>query len=201
MAKKKNLKVLKIIGLVVGIIAGIIVLTISGFHTFFLVSTPESFVIEKGANYFEYETDKDSAGYAAAYALRTLGDDVNGKDIYEQIADKKEDGSVSPKALADTLEKMGYKINLWTGTLHRMRYEASKGVPVLTYIKSSADSNDFHFVAVVGADSKNMYLFDPRESLKNSDNENYNREIPKEEFLNLWSASMSDFKMYILISK
>ncbi|MBP1562508.1 MAG: hypothetical protein J6C38_02195 [Oscillospiraceae bacterium] len=201
MTKQKNLKPLKIIGLIVGIIAGIIVLTISGFHIYFLAATPESFVIEKGDNYFEYETEKDSAGCAAAYALRALGDDVDAADIIEQISEKKEDGSVSPKALAQTLEKMGYKVDLWTGTLHRMRFETSKGVPVLTYIKSSADSDDFHFVAVVGADTNNMYLFDPRESLGNSDNANYNREINKEEFLKLWSSSMSDFKLYMMIYK
>ena len=109
MAKKKNLKVLKIIGLVVGIIAGIIVLTISGFHTFFLVSTPESFVIEKGENYFEYETGKDSAGYAAAYALRTLGDDVNGKELYEQIADKKYDTMLLQKGIPqEKIYKYGF---------------------------------------------------------------------------------------------
>ena len=153
--------------------------------------TPEEYMI-KTENYFDYQSHLECSGYASAYALRSLGEDVTGLELYESFTDKNEDGTLAPIFLRKNLIKMGYKCSLRFGTVEDLKYEVSRGTPVVVLIRwNSYQDSILHYVPVVGYDEKFIYVADSMRDKVNADNEHYNRKIEIEYFKELWVTDVA----------
>lgn len=151
------------------------------------LSTPDEFMVET-ENYFDYQQYYECSGYASAYVLRSLGEEATGLGLYGKFENKNADGTLPPIYLKQNLNKMGYKCSLKMGDLTSLKYDISRGTPVVALIRISETSKYLHYVAVVGFDKDNFYVADSLDYMKNADNENYNRVISKDDFKKLWKC-------------
>ncbi len=78
-------------------------------------------------NYFDYQPHYECSGYSSAYVLRSLGEDTDGLELYNDIYNKNNDGTVAPKNLVEFLSEKGYSVNLCSGTILQLKHEISKG--------------------------------------------------------------------------
>lgn len=159
----------------------------AGYKGYIYSVTPSEYMI-KSKNYFDYQKHYECSGYASAYALRSLGEDVNGLELYRSFPNKKADGTVAALFLPKNLKTAGYKSSLLFGNISDLKYHVSRGVPVIALIRLNNYQPYLHYVPVVGYDNEYIYIADSLSYMVNSDNESYNRKVPIEEFKELWKT-------------
>lgn len=158
---------------------------------------PVAYVIKRNNNFFEYQDKNESAGYASAYVLRSLGFDYNGKAICQNISKMDENGNVKPEDLVSFLSNLNIvNPSLITGTVNDLKKEVYKGKNIIAITELVPDTKVYHYITVVGYDSEYIYTFD---SMYNGQDENlkqdYNRAIKIDDFNLLFDNS------YIIIDK
>lgn len=163
---------------------------------------PEEYLIATTST-MDYQENNQCSGYAAAYVLRVLGDNITGTEAYNLITNKNNDGTVSPLALSSSLDKAGYDASLKKGSLDKLKYQVSKGTPVIVFVKTSPLAQALHYIDVVGYDSENIYVVDSLYNYANTKSTNYNRTISTEDFLTMWDtqSTFGNKNLYITISK
>lgn len=149
--------------------------------------TPAAFMI-KGNNYIDYQNHYECSGYASAYVLRSLGEDVTGLELHGNFTNKNPDGSLPPGYLWQNLNAAGYKSKLLVGSLADLKYLVSRGTPVVVLIRLNTFQPYLHYIPVVGYDEETIYVADSLRYMANAENEDYNRAIPVEEFKELWKT-------------
>lgn len=154
----------------------------------FLLKPPSEYMVTT-ENRFDYQAHLECSGYSSAYVLRSLGVDVNGLDVYNDISDKNKDGTVSPEPLVEYLESKGYNAALHTErNLWEMEKAISEGTPVIAFVKTAPNEPYLHYLPIVGYDKESIYAADSLPYKKNSDAENYNRKLSVGDFEKMWDS-------------
>lgn len=152
--------------------------------------------LTKQTSYFEKQGKSECGGYSSAYVLRCLGEDITGKDNYQQLGHKFTNGYVMPQALLDIFRNYGYKAKLYRGDMAELKTRLSKGVPIIIIIGQGRSWQ--HYVTVVGYDENNILLYDSNKDTNNA--KGYNRIMSNTEFISQWKNKIPLFeKTYFVI--
>jgi len=158
---------------------------------------PSNYLIQKN-NRIDFQKNTECAAFSTAYLLRHFGIENQGEALYTNFPSKTRAGTVYPKGIRTVLKTKGYKTNYYKGNINTLKYEVSKGTPVIVFIKVQKDQNSLHFVPVVGYDEKYIYLSESLRYLVNCDDEQkgYNRKVPIYEFKKLWNVKRIHMLFY-----
>lgn len=182
---KKQSKIL----IIVGVIAIALILS---FLISVIVLTPKADKIEfdgisesyfiTNATYIDYQEENDCSAYAAAYMLRCLGNEIDGKQLYPQM--KRHLGMMTVKSVENALEKQGYSAKAYHGSIDSLKQRPKQGKPVICFIRNGKDT---HYVVGVGYDKEYIYLVDSiKENANVSDSYLYNRKVEIKDFEQIW---------------
>ncbi|WP_339212273.1 cysteine peptidase family C39 domain-containing protein [Solibacillus sp. FSL W8-0372] len=158
---------------------------------------PANYLIQQN-NRIDFQKNTECAAFSTAYILRHFGMEADGEALYTHFPSKTMAGNVYPKGIRTVLRKKGFKTNYYKGNIDTLKYEVSKGTPVIAFIKVHKDFNNLHFVPVVGYDKEYIYLSESLKHLVNSEGEHksYNRKVPIEEFKKLWDIKRMHMLFY-----
>ncbi|MER2008640.1 MAG: cysteine peptidase family C39 domain-containing protein [Psychrobacillus sp.] len=157
---------------------------------------PANYLIQLN-NRIDYQNNTECAAFSTAYLLRHFGMGAEGEELYTHFPSKTRAGNVYPKGIRTVLRKKGFKTNYYKGNIDTLKYEVSKGIPIIVFIKVQKDSNILHFVPVVGYDREYIYLSESLRHLVNcDDHKSYNRKVPIEEFKKLWNVKSIHMLLY-----
>ncbi|NCC99772.1 MAG: peptidase [Bacteroidia bacterium] len=165
---------------------------------------PSSYYMQK-SNRIDIQTKHECAGYATAYAMRALGKEANGMEIYKALK-KTGSGNVYAKTICNYIEKEGFHASFHIGNIDQIQRDLSNGNIVIAIIKTYPGTLSTHYIPVVGYDENNIYLAESIDYLTNStDSDLYNRVIPIADFQTLWDThtiwAPLNSNTYILVSK
>jgi hypothetical protein len=167
-------------------------------NLYIVISTPKQYMI-MSENYFDYQPHYECSGYSSAYVLRSLGEDTDGLELYNDISNKNNDGTVTPKNLVGFLSEKGYSANLCSGTALQLKHEISKGTPVIVFVRTSPKENYYHYLPIVGYDEDNIYAAESLQYKTNTENQHYNRIISSSDFEMMWETGVFRKNTYITI--
>ena len=156
---------------------------------------PARYVIEQ-SNRIDFQSNVECAAFSTAYLLRHFGVEEKGDALYTVFPSKTKSGTVYPKGIRTVLKQKGFQTNYYKGTIHTLKYEVSKGTPVIANIKVNMNKHDLHFVPVVGYDEEYIYLSESLKHLANVEENGFNRKIPIAEFKKLWDIKRLHFPIY-----
>ena len=195
---KKKMSIKKKVLLLVPIVIVAVLAIILAVNLYIVIRTPKQYMITS-ENYFDYQPNYECSGFSSAYVLRSLGEDADGLELYNEISNKNNDGTVSPKNLVDFLTKKGYSVNLHSGTMLQLKHEISKGTPVIIFVRTSPEEDYYHYLPIVGYDEENFYAADSLQYKTNAENEQYNRIITNSDFEKMWETGVFRKNTYITI--
>lgn len=158
---------------------------------------PANYLIQQN-NRIDFQQNTECAAFSTAYVLRHFGMEDAGEALYTHFPSKTRAGNVYPKGIRTVLRKRGFKTRYYKGSINTLKYEVSKGTPVIVFIKVQKDRNLLHFVPVVGYDKEYIYLSESLRHLVNCDGEHnsYNRKVPINEFKELWNVKRVHMLLY-----
>ncbi|MEK4425991.1 cysteine peptidase family C39 domain-containing protein [Solibacillus sp. FSL K6-1523] len=158
---------------------------------------PTNYLIQKN-NRIDFQTNLECAAFSTAYVLRHFGMEATGEALYTNFPSKTKAGNVYPKGIRTVLREKGFKTNYFKGNIDTLKYEVSKGNPVIVFVKTQKDRNHLHFVPVVGYDMDYIYLSESLKHLVNygDDHGSYNRKVPINEFKKLWDIKQTYMLFY-----
>ncbi|ATP40374.1 peptidase [Solibacillus sp. R5-41] len=158
---------------------------------------PANYLIQK-INRIDFQKNTECAAFSTAYLLRHFGMEAEGEALFMHFPSKTRAGNVYPKGIRKMLRKKGFKTNYYKGNINTLKYEVSKGTPVIVFIKVQKDFNNLHFVSVVGYDKEYIYLSESLRHLVNCDDvhKSYNRKVPINEFKKLWNVKRIHMLLY-----
>lgn len=158
---------------------------------------PVNYLIKRN-NRIDIQNKRECAAFSTAYLLRHFGMEADGEELYTNFPSKVRSGNVYPKGIRTVLRKKGFKTNYYKGNINTLKYEVSKGTPVIVFIKVYKDRNYLHFVPVVGYDKEYFYLSESLRDLVNcnDNNKSYNRKVPINEFRKLWNVKNMYMPLY-----
>ena len=167
--------------------------------TILLLALPKIKLVKNKNNYYEYQTNNEGAGYAAAYTLRCFSVDAKGADIYNEIENKSEDGFVYPTDLAKVFTNRNIKVDIKSNqTIDDLKNDLDNKNPIIVLVKSNNTTTN-HYITVVGYTKESIYCVDSiSKNTTTKDNSRYNRIISNEDFLNIWNVS-DEYKNISLI--
>lgn len=152
---------------------------------------PTAFICENENNYVQFQSGDDCAGYASAYVLRHLGEEIEGEKLYDSMVFRVGDG-VSLRGVRKAFADYGYDSVSYTGTIDTLKMHLIKGVPVVALITIKYNGREgHHYVAVVGYDEDFIYLADSTGASSNTvGHTEYNRRVTYEQFEKLWQTNV-----------
>jgi uncharacterized protein YvpB len=158
---------------------------------------PASYLIQQN-NRIDFQKNTECAAFSTAYLLRHFGLEDAGEALYPHFPSKTRAGNVYPKGIRTVLRKKGFQTNYYKGSINTLKYEVSKGTPVIVFIKVQKERNNLHFVPVVGYDEEYIYLSESLRHLVNCEGEHksYNRKVPINEFKKLWNVKRIHMLLY-----
>ncbi|MFE6169364.1 cysteine peptidase family C39 domain-containing protein [Viridibacillus arvi] len=158
---------------------------------------PANYLIQQ-KNRIDFQKNTECAAFSTAYLLRHFGMEAEGEALYTHFPSKTRAGNVYPKGIRKMLRKKGFKTNYYKGNINTLKYEVSKGTPVIVFIKVQKDFNNLHFVSVIGYDEEYIYLSESLRHLVNCDDvhKSYNRKVPLNEFKKLWNVKRIHMLLY-----
>ena len=158
---------------------------------------PANYLIQQN-NRIDFQNNTECAAFSTAYLLRHFGMEAEGEALYTHFPGKTRTGTVYPKGIRTVLRKNGFKTKYYKGNINTLKYEVSKGTPVIVFIKVQKDRNNLHFVPVVGYDKEYIYLAESISYLVNCDDHHkrYNRKVPINEFKKLWNIKRIHMLLY-----
>ncbi|MEG0471013.1 MAG: cysteine peptidase family C39 domain-containing protein [Solibacillus sp.] len=157
---------------------------------------PANYLIQQN-NHIDFQSNTECAAFSTAYVLRHFGMEADGEALYTHFPSKTKAGNVYPKGIRTMLRQKGFKTTYYKGNIDTLKYEVSKGNPVIVFIKVRKDSNHLHFVPVVGYDEAYIYLSESLRHLVNGDDhKGYNRKVPLNEFKKLWNVKRIHMPFY-----
>ena len=158
---------------------------------------PPNYLIQQN-NRIDLQKNTECAAFSTAYLLRHFGIEAEGESLYTDFPCKTRAGNVYSKGIRKILREKGFKTSYYKGDIHTLKYEVSKGTPVIVFIKVKEGLNNLHFVPVVGYDKEYIYLSESLGHLVNCDDDNkkYNRKVPIKEFKKLWNVKRIHMPIY-----
>ncbi|MEC1375519.1 cysteine peptidase family C39 domain-containing protein [Heyndrickxia oleronia] len=158
---------------------------------------PTNYLIKRN-NRIDLQNNRECAAFSTAYVLRHFGMEADGDELYTNFSSKMKSGNVYPKGIRTVLREKGFKTIYYKGNINSLKYEVSKGIPVIVFIKVHKDRKNLHFVPVVGYDTEYIYLSESLSQLVNcnDDNKSYNRKVPINEFGKLWNVKNVNMLFY-----
>ncbi|GAA3347680.1 hypothetical protein GCM10017717_22250 [Deinococcus persicinus] len=149
-------------------------------------------------NRIDFQNNTECAAFSTAYVLRHFGMEEEGEALYTQFPSKTRAGTVYSKGIREVLRRKGFQTNYYKGNINTLKYEVSKGTPVIVFIKVQKNRKNLHFVPVVGYDKEYIYLSESLRHLVNCDDDNksYNRKVPINEFKKLWNVKRIHMLLY-----
>jgi uncharacterized protein YvpB len=158
---------------------------------------PDSYLITRN-NRIDLQKKRECAAFSTAYVLRHFGIEADGDELYANFPSKMRSGNVYPKGIRTMLRKKGFKTSYYKGNVNTLKYEVSKGTPVVVFIKVHKERNNLHFVPVIGYDKDYLYLSESLEHLINvkGDGNSFNRRVPINEFKKLWDVKNINMPLY-----
>lgn len=155
---------------------------------FYRVKAPSEYIITT-KNEIQKQSRYECGAYSTAYVLRSLGEDVDSKEFYDSIEPKGKDGSVPYEAMRAGVERYGYKLESGMISLAALKYEVSKGVPVIVGMEIAPGNSLLHFLPVVGYDDEYIYAAESVGIYANEKDDYYNRKIKIDTFKELWKTN------------
>lgn len=143
----------------------------------------------------------ECGGMSSAYVMRFYGKQATGLEIYNQIADKNIDGTISPRPLKNFWNsQVDFNLYACKGNIESLKNAVSHNIPVIVLINCPGG---WHYVPVIGFDEKYIYIQDSVPDFRNVSGEIYNRKETYESFEKLWSVILpeSDHLMYVVTQK
>ena len=158
---------------------------------------PPEFLCDSGENRMDFQTDGSCAAYAAAYVLRSLGEQTDGETIAPEI--QRLFGFVPAESIVRVFEKHGFSAKAYHGDTDTLKQRLASGVPVIVFLSIP---NDTHYAVVVGYDTQYFYLVDSLPENKNADEIPYNRKLTTEEFEKIWRTdTVLPDNVYIVVKR
>ena len=180
----------KIIRIFIIFLLGVILavaLIFGGQELFYRVNAPSEYMITT-ENEIQKQYRYECGAYSTAYVLRSLGEDVDSKEFYDSVEPKGKDGSVTYEAMQAGVERYGYKLESGMISLAALRYEVSKGVPVIVGMEIAPGNSLPHFLPIVGYDDEYIYAAESVGRYANEKGDHYNRKIKINVFKELWKT-------------
>lgn len=168
---------------------------------------PDSYMIEQGDNYIDFQTGLECSAFSSSYVLRHFGESADGMELYENFPEKMPDGGVMPQGILTLFESKGYAAEYCLdGTIAGLKAQVSKGDPVIVFIhieEPYTTTHNTHYVPMVGYDNEYIYLAESMENLANCKDETgvpYNRKVEISKFDKLWTNidGMWDHPYYVI---
>jgi len=141
-------------------------------------------------NRIDFQRNAECAAFSTAYILRHFGQEADGEELYKLFPSKTRSGTVYPKGIRTVLKEKGYHTKYYKGTIDTLKYEVSKGTPVIVFIKAQRGDSHLHFVPVIGYDEENIYIAESIKHLANVQGQQnrYNRKVPISDFKKMWNT-------------
>ena len=180
----------KIISIFIIFLLGVILavaLIFGGQELFYRVNAPSEYMITT-ENEIQKQYRYECGAYSTAYVLRSLGEDVDSKEFYDSVEPKGKDGSVTYEAMQAGVERYGYKLESGMISLAALKYEVSKGVPVIVGMEIAPGNSLPHFLPIVGYDDEYIYAAESVGRYANEKGDHYNRKIKINVFKELWKT-------------
>ena len=178
-------KIIRIFIIILLSIISAVALIFGGQELFYRVKAPSEYMITT-ENEIQKQYKYECGAYSTAYVLRSLGVDVDSKEFYEQAEPKSKEGAVPYEAMQAGAERYGYKLESGMISLAALKYEVSKGVPVIVGIEIAPGNSLPHFLPIVGYDEDNIYAAESVGIYANEKSDHYNRKIKTDTFKELW---------------
>ena len=150
----------KIIRIFIIFLLGVILtvaLIFGGQELFYRVNAPSEYMITT-ENEIQKQYRYECGAYSTAYVLRSLGEDVDSKEFYDSLEPKGKDGSVPYEAMQAGVERYGYELESGMISLAALKYEISRGVPVIVGMEIAPGNSLLHFLPIVGYDDEYIYM-------------------------------------------
>ena len=164
-----------------------VALIFGGQELFYRVNAPSEYMITT-ENEIQKQYRYECGAYSTAYVLRSLGEDVDSKEFYDSVEPKGKDGSVTYEAMQAGVERYGYKLESGMISLAALKYEVSKGVPVIVGMEIAPGNSLPHFLPIVGYDDEYIYAAESVGRYANEKGDHYNRKIKINVFKELWKT-------------
>lgn len=180
----------KIIRIFVIFLLGVILtvaLIFGGQELFYRVNAPSEYMITT-ENEIQKQYRYECGAYSTAYVLRSLGEDVDSKEFYDSLEPKGKDGSVPYEAMQAGVERYGYELESGMISLAALKYEISRGVPVIVWMEIAPGNSLPHFLPIVGYDDEYIYAAESVGIYANEKGDHYNRKIKTDTFKELWKT-------------
>ena len=169
-----------------------------GQELFYRIKAPSEYMITT-ENEIQKQYRYECGAYSTAYVLRSLGEDVDSKEFYDSLEPKGKDGSVPYEAMQAGVERYGYKLESGMISLAALKYEVSKGVPVIVGIEIAPGNSLPHFLPIVGYDDEYIYAAESVGRYANEKGEYYNRKIKTDTFKELWKTDGQNHNVAIRV--
>ena len=180
----------KIIRIFIIFLLGVILtvaLIFGGQELFYRVNAPSEYMITT-ENEIQKQYRYECGAYSTAYVLRSLGEDVDSKEFYDSLEPKGKDGSVPYEAMQAGVERYGYELESGMISLAALKYEISRGVPVIVGMEIAPGNSLPHFLPIVGYDDEYIYAAESVGIYANEKGDHYNRKIKTDTFKELWKT-------------
>ena len=191
----------KIIRVIIILILGVVLavgMILGGQELFYRVKAPSEYMITT-KNEIQKQGRYECGAYSTAYVLRSLGEDVDSKEFYDSLEPKGKDGSVPYEAMSAGVERYGYKLESGMISLAALKYEVSKGVPVIVGMEIAPGNSFLHFLPIVGYDDEYIYAAESVGIYANEKGDHYNRKINTDTFKKLWKTDGHNHNVAIRI--
>ncbi len=180
----------KIIRIFIIFLLGVILtvaLIFGGQELFYRVNAPSEYMITT-ENEIQKQYRYECGAYSTAYVLQSLGEDVDSKEFYDSLEPKGKDGSVPYEAMQAGVERYGYELESGMISLAALKYEISRGVPVIVGMEIAPGNSLLHFLPIVGYDDEYIYAAVSVGIYANEKGDHYNRKIKTDTFKELWKT-------------
>ena len=191
-------KIIRAIILIVLSVILAVALIFGGQELFYRVKAPSEYMITT-KNEIQKQGRYECGAYSMAYVLRSLGEDVDSKEFYDSLEPKGKDGSVPYEAMSAGVERYGYKLESGMISLAALKYEVSKGVPVIVGMEIAPGNSLLHFLPIVGYDDEYIYAAESVGIYANEKGDHYNRKINTDTFKKLWKTDGHNHNIAIRI--
>ena len=191
-------KTIRIIIFIILSIISAVALIFGGQELFYRIKAPSEYMITT-KNEIQKQYRYECGAYSTAYVLRSLGEDVDSKEFYDSREPKGKDGSVPYEAMQTGAERYGYKLESGMISLAALKYEVSKGVPVIVGIEIAPGNSLPHFLPIVGYDDEYIYAAESVGIYANEKGDHYNRKINIDTFKKLWKTDDHNHNLAIRI--
>ncbi|NLN86567.1 MAG: hypothetical protein GX133_03025 [Syntrophomonadaceae bacterium] len=149
-------------------------------------------------SYFERQERSQCAGFSSAYVLRILGEEIGGRENYQQLDHKFSNGYVMPQAIIEVFREYGHEAKMLRGDLEHLKTRLNQGHPIIVLIGHFISWQ--HYVTVVGYDEENIFLYDSNQDTDNT--HGYNRTMTNAEFISQWKNEIPLFEqIYFVVER